>query len=98
MDTNVTTTARYSSARMVDYVVDERISHCIFTPTQMKVLLTASNLTKLSQWTSLRTMVLGGEQIPPWLVRDFCNLELPDAVLFNGYAPAETTVVNSLKR
>jgi thioester reductase-like protein/acyl carrier protein len=43
-------------------------------------------------------MVVGGEQIPPWVVRDFHNLRLPQASIFNGYAPSETTVCNSLRK
>jgi non-ribosomal peptide synthetase component F len=83
---------------MIELVTDHRISNCILTPTQFKVLFAASNAVRLTKWLSLRTIVLGGEQIPPWLVRDFYALQLPQAVIFNGYAPAETTVVNSLTR
>lgn len=83
---------------MIDFAVGSKVTHCIFTPTQLKVLFGARNKSNLSQWTALRTMVLGGEQIAPWLVEAFYKLNLPDAVLFNGYAPAETTVVNSLRR
>lgn len=83
---------------MIGLVIQQRISNCIFTPTQFKVLFSASNRSSLSQWKSLRSIVLGGEQIAPWLVRDFYASQLPQAILFNGYALAETTVVNSLTR
>ena len=83
---------------MVDLLVEQRVSNCIFTPTQFKMLLTAPNKSRLSEWTSLRSIVLGGEQIPPWVVREFHNLKLPHASIFNGYAPSETTVVNSLRK
>ena len=83
---------------MVDLLVEREVSSCTFTTTQLKMLLTASNKGKLAKWTSLRSMVIGGEAIPPWVVRDFFDLNLPNGLIFNGYAPAETTVCNSLRR
>lgn len=83
---------------MVDQVIEWGVSNCTFTTTQLKMLLTAPNKNKLAAWTSLRSMVIGGEQIPPWVVRDFHGFELPLASMYNGYAPAETTVCNSLKK
>jgi acyl-coenzyme A synthetase/AMP-(fatty) acid ligase len=59
---------------MIDLVKAREISNCIFTPTHFKVLFADTNRTKLAQWSSLRTIVLRGEQIPPWLVRDFYAL------------------------
>ena len=90
--------ARYNPAKMVAQLVERRISNCTFTTTQLKVLLTAPNRARLSEWKSLRSMVVGGEQIPPWVVRDFHGLNLPEASIYNGYGPAETTVCNSLRR
>lgn len=83
---------------MVNLLVEKQVSSCTFTTTQLKMLLTAPNKADLAKWTSLRSMVIGGEAIPPWVVRDFHELKLPKASIFNGYAPAETTVCNSLRR
>lgn len=83
---------------MVDLLLNRQISSCTFTTTQLKMLLAAPNKSRLTQWTSLRSMVIGGEPIPPRVVRDFFDLNLPSASVFNGYAPAESTVCNSLKR
>lgn len=81
---------------MVDTLVNQHISSCIFTPTQAKMIFNASNKEKLLQWVDIDSFVLGGETIPPWFVREFYKL-LPHAKLYNGYAPAETTVINSLR-
>jgi thioester reductase-like protein/acyl carrier protein len=83
---------------MVDQLIEHRVSSCTFTTTQLKMLLTAPNRSRLPEWTSLRSMVVGGEKIPPWVVREFHNLRLPQASIFNGYAPSETTVCNSLRK
>jgi acyl-CoA synthetase (AMP-forming)/AMP-acid ligase II len=82
---------------MVASVVDQRISSCIFTPTQAKMLLNSPNKGKLLQWVDIDSFVLGGESVPPWFVRDFYKT-LPHAKLYNGYAPSETTVVNTLRQ
>ena len=83
---------------MVEQLIEKHVSNCTFTTTQLKMLLTAPNKARLVEWISLRSMVVGGEQIPPWVVRDFYDLKLSRASVFNGYAPAETTVCNSLRR
>ena len=89
--------AHYSPTTMVDQLVEYSISSCTFTTTQLKFLLTAPNKSKLSTWHNLRSVVAGGEMIPPWVVREFYNLKLPDASLFNGYARSETTLCKSLR-
>ncbi|PYI12323.1 putative polyketide synthase [Aspergillus sclerotiicarbonarius CBS 121057] len=89
--------ARYSAIEMINTLVTRQITNCIFTPTQVKVMLQAPNKKDLSLWTNLRSLVLGGEAVSTHLVRDFFALELPQARFFNGYAPSETTVVNTLK-
>ncbi|PWY95188.1 putative polyketide synthase [Aspergillus sclerotioniger CBS 115572] len=89
--------ARYSAIEMISTLITRQITNCIFTPTQVKVMLQAPNKKDLSLWTSLRRLVLGGESVSTHLVRDFFALELPQARFFNGYAPSETTVVNTLK-
>lgn len=82
---------------MAETLVNRGITNCIFTPTQVKVMLNAPNRAVLSHWTHLRSLVLGGESVPVRMVKDFFALGLPRARFFNGYAPSETTVVNMLK-
>lgn len=93
----VLTAARYSPVKMIETLVSHRVTNCIFTPTQVKVMLNAPNKKTLLQWIDLRSLVLGGESVSPLLVRDFFALKLPQARFFNGYAPSETTVVNTMK-
>ncbi|KAF2145308.1 uncharacterized protein K452DRAFT_243204 [Aplosporella prunicola CBS 121167] len=90
--------ARYSPSKMVDLVIGEQISSCIFTPTQLTILLAASNRTKLQEWTCLRALALGGEAISSHLMRDMYDLKLRDAAFFNVYGPSETTVSASVAR
>ena len=89
--------ARYSPVKMIETLVSHKVTNCIFTPTQVKVMLNAPNKKTLLEWTDLRNLVLGGESVSPLLVRDFFALKLPQARFFNGYAPSETTVVNTMK-
>lgn len=89
---------RYSAEKMNELVIRQEITNCIFTPTQLKLMLRASNQTTLTQWQALRSLTLGGEPVPSWVLLQFISLNLPDASLFNGYAPTETTIINSLRR
>ena len=89
---------RLSSIEMIDFVINNDVSSCTFTTTQLKILLSSPNRDRLSQWTSLRSIVIGGEKVPPWVVKDFYRLRLKNASLFNGYGPSESTVCNSLRK
>ena len=91
-------TERYSAEKMNELVVRQKITNCIFTPTQLKLMLRAANQTLLTQWSMLRSLTLGGEPVPSWVLTQFISLDLPQASLFNGYAPTETTIINSLRR
>ncbi|ORY58750.1 uncharacterized protein BCR38DRAFT_413069 [Pseudomassariella vexata] len=90
--------AIYSPARMVDLVVDERVSSLTITPTQFLAMTSAPNSHKLSEWKSLRTLVLGGEAITQRTMMAFFNLGLPQAALWNGYGPSEATLCVSLRK
>ena len=90
--------ARLSSIEMIDFVVKNGVSSCTLTTTQLKMLLSSPVRDRLSKWTSLRSIVIGGEKIPPWVIRDFYSLGLDNASIFNGYGPAESTVCNSLRK
>lgn len=83
---------------MIDFVVQHQVSNCIFTPTQLKLMLRAPNRDKLQSWTSLQSLTLGGEPVPTWVLQEMLALNLPHAQLFNGYAPTECTIINSLRR
>ena len=89
--------ARYSGKKMASSVIRNKITSCIFTPTQAKILFNAANHELLKRWTEIDSFVLGGEPISSALVRDFYRI-LPNARLYNGYAPSETTVINALRQ
>ncbi|KAL2752849.1 hypothetical protein ACRALDRAFT_1083424 [Sodiomyces alcalophilus JCM 7366] len=89
---------RYSAEKMNELVVRQKVTNCIFTPTQLKLMLRAPNQAVLAQWEVLRSLTLGGEPVPSWVLTSFLSLNLPYADLFNGYAPTETTIINSLRR
>lgn len=61
-------------------------------------MLRAPNQPLLAQWEVLRSLTLGGEPVPSWVLTSFLSLNLPYANMFNGYAPTETTIINSLRR
>jgi acyl-CoA synthetase (AMP-forming)/AMP-acid ligase II len=88
--------ARYSPAKMVDFVVGHHVSSCIFTSTQAQMLLNAPNKEKLFAWKEADSVAFGGEMTPLWFLREFYRV-LPHATLYHAYAPSETTVVNILR-
>ncbi|KAL4880374.1 putative polyketide synthase [Aspergillus karnatakaensis] len=90
--------AMLSPSSMVDFVVDSEISSVVMTPTQAKLLVTATNADRLRDWTSLRSFNLGGEPVDPFLVEQLYGLGLPSASIYNGYGPSEATVCNSIIR
>lgn len=83
---------------MIDLIIDQQISNCIMTPTQVSILLAAPNRKKLLEWTSLKSLALGGEAPPQHLLRDLYGLNLPHATFFNAYGPTETTVACSVAK
>ncbi|KAL8951306.1 MAG: hypothetical protein Q9222_002705 [Ikaeria aurantiellina] len=88
--------SRYSPPRFLHFAAEWRITHCTLTTTQIKFLL-RTDRKSFSRWTSLKSLVVGGEKVPPWIVADFYSLELPHARLYNGYGPAEATVCSALR-
>jgi amino acid adenylation domain-containing protein len=88
---------RYSPQQLLEFVVKNKVTNCALTTTQLKFLL-LGNSSNFSRWTSLKSLVVGGEEVPPWVAADFYALGLPDATLYNGYGPAETTVCNALNK
>jgi amino acid adenylation domain-containing protein len=91
--------ARYSANAMVDLIFQHKVSSLLITPTQASFLLaTPSNRKRLEQWTSLRSLVLGGEASPTRLLGDLfaLNLGAGEARIFNAYGPSESTVSCSI--
>ncbi len=79
------------SAYLVRLIAEEQVSHASFPPTLLDVLLAEG---ALDDCRALRTVVTGGEAVPPSLPeRFFARLaDRPDIELFNRYGPTETTV------
>ncbi|HYH44326.1 MAG TPA: amino acid adenylation domain-containing protein, partial [Thermoanaerobaculia bacterium] len=79
------------SAYLVRLIAEEQVSHASFPPTLLDVLLAEG---ALDDCRALRTVVTGGETVPPSLPeRFFARLaDRPDIELFNRYGPTETTV------
>ena len=93
--------ARYSPTKMIDLVLQQKVSNLLITPTQAAVLLSnPSNRKRLQGWTSLKGLVLGGEPISTHLLKELFSLRLGDgkAAIFNAYGPSETTVSVSLMK
>lgn len=90
--------AIYSPSYLVDYVVDQRVSSVMMTPTQFMAMTSAPNKHRLRDWTSLRNLSLGGEVVSTRCMAAFFGLGLTSASLWNAYGPSETTVTVSVKR
>jgi amino acid adenylation domain-containing protein len=93
--------ARYSPTKMIDLVLQQKISNLLITPTQAAVLLSnPSNRKRLQEWTSLKALALGGEPIGTHLLKELFTLGLGGgkATIINAYGPSETTVSVSLMR
>ncbi|KAJ3512658.1 hypothetical protein NM208_g15294 [Fusarium decemcellulare] len=90
--------ARYSGSKMLDVLVDNRVSNLVITPTQFAAVLKAPNSHKLRNWKQLRNLTLGGEIVPHHLVRSFYGLGLPNASVWNLYGPSEATISVSIRR
>ncbi|CAG8950778.1 hypothetical protein HYFRA_00002991 [Hymenoscyphus fraxineus] len=88
---------RYSPPELITFAIENQVTNCAITTTQLKFLLSVDS-SQLAKWTSLKSLVVGGEEVPPWVASDFYALGLPNAVLYNGYGPTETTVCNALNR
>ncbi|PGH13504.1 hypothetical protein AJ79_03634 [Helicocarpus griseus UAMH5409] len=91
-------TIQYGAGMFVasrEALLTTRISSCIFTPTQAKILLSAHNKAKLQQWKDIDSFVLGGESIPPWIKR---LAQGHGAVLGGPFFPARFHIVDKKMR
>ena len=73
---------------LANYVAQFRATHVAWVPTLYGAILQDRTVEKL---VSLRVVIVGGEPLPPELVRRHYR-SLPKAALFNEYGPTETTV------
>ncbi|KAF2175886.1 polyketide synthase PksB [Zopfia rhizophila CBS 207.26] len=75
-------------------MVEERVTYTTATPSEYDMWLRygASNLCRCSSWTYAFS---GGEAMSHGLARGFATLKLSGLHLFNGYGPAETTILST---
>jgi amino acid adenylation domain-containing protein/non-ribosomal peptide synthase protein (TIGR01720 family) len=75
--------------RLLDCLVRTRSSHLVLLPLLYAPLL---DLATPEQLQALRTVIVGGEQMPLPLVQKHKEI-VPQADLFNEYGPTETTIM-----
>ncbi len=71
-----------------------QVTHLQITPS-MGALLN-EHLSKDAGWASIRHILLGGEPVRAWLVKELYQ-KLPHAQVYNMYGPTETTVWSTVK-
>ena len=76
--------------RFYDYVVDRAITFTSFSPSYLRLLLSARQLARLAG-SQLRVLLLGGEECIAADVRKLWSV-LPEVRVFNRYGPTETTI------
>ncbi len=74
---------------LLDLIARTEVTHTSFPPSLLNVLL--EEPTFVARATSLRSVIVGGEAVPPDLPGRFYP-KLPDAVLENRYGPTEATI------
>ncbi|KAF4335575.1 polyketide synthase [Fusarium beomiforme] len=74
-------------------MVSERVTYTTATPSEYDLWLRYSTST-LRQCTSWKYAFSGGEAMSHKLAREFGTLNLKDLHFFNGYGPAETTILS----
>lgn len=77
--------------RLLDCLVRTQSSHLVLLPLLYAPLL---DLATPEQLLALRTIIVGGEQMPLTLVQKHKEI-VPQASLFNEYGPTETTIMCS---
>jgi hybrid polyketide synthase / nonribosomal peptide synthetase ACE1 len=74
-------------------MVNEQVTHTTATPSEYDLWLRYSTST-LRQCTSWKYAFSGGEAMSHKLAREFGTLNLANLHIFNGYGPAETTILS----
>lgn len=85
---------RGDALELTRLIVAERISYTYATPSEYSSWLRygSHNLHELTCW---KTAIVGGEVLPPHLIRQFKQLSLPGQRLINRYGPTEISVSSS---
>ncbi|TGJ82083.1 hypothetical protein E0Z10_g6697 [Xylaria hypoxylon] len=82
---------RGDPAAITQLMLDEGVSHTLATPTEYSMWFQEGNA-NLSQCTSWRWALTGGEALPKSTVRDFTKLALSSLRLYDFYGPVEATI------
>ncbi|KAI0403744.1 polyketide synthase PksB [Xylaria palmicola] len=82
---------RGDPAAIIQLMLDENVSHTLATPTEYSMWFQegAANLSQCSSW---KWALTGGEALPKTTVRDFKKLALTSLKLYDFYGPVETTI------
>jgi amino acid adenylation domain-containing protein len=80
-------------ARLLARMSETGVEVVQITPTRLRLLLEAGGLAALAP---LRTLLVGGEALPPDLARELATLS--DTAVFNVYGPTETTIWSAYHR
>jgi len=75
------------SSALLRYIAEQSVSCAFFVPSQLGMLVQEPGL---SEMTSLRYVITGGEKLPLGVMREF--QELSRAELHNAYGPTETAI------
>ena len=75
------------SSALLRYMAEQSVSCAFFVPSQLGMLVQEPGL---SEMTSLRYVITGGEKLPLGVMREF--QELSRAELHNAYGPTETAI------
>lgn len=75
-------------------MIEEEVSYTTATPSEYDMWLryAGNNLKRCSSWNYAFS---GGEAMSYSLAREFLSLKIPNLRLFNGYGPAETTILST---
>ncbi len=77
--------------KMIDYIVDRKITVMKVLPSFLNLFLQSKNAGKLSLAKSLRLLLSGGEAIKPQDIEEFHRL-CPKTRIVNHYGPTEATI------
>ncbi|KAF8242157.1 hypothetical protein K440DRAFT_607820 [Wilcoxina mikolae CBS 423.85] len=78
---------------LLSFAMDSDVTFATLTPTQWLHLYQHAG--SLSDWSSMRIALVGGEPFPPILVDEFFRSKPPNARLINGYGATETTICHT---
>ena len=82
------------TSKLERLIHDNKIEIIQSTPTVMKFHI--DNLTNASNFSSLKYVMLAGEQLPKLLVDSIKKIS-PNCTIYNGYGPSETTIFSTVQ-